>query len=270
MKKYVVIKSWVSSYSNPISLKKGELVEIDISRQEDNPNWQDWVWCKSSNNEGWVPVQALKTNSTTPNGLLQATVLVNYTAKELNVTVGQVVVEERELNGWIWAKSPATNDEGWVPIECLQDINSHILQRVAPCGLYCGGCFAFYDGKIKNLSLKLKEALGDFDVYANRFVELLDEPTFLKYPYFKEMLNYFSKSDCCGCRNAKCKLFAACNVRECSARKEIEYCYQCKDFPCTNTGFDEHLFRRFTTNNLRIKEIGIERYYLEVRDVPRY
>ena len=63
-----------------------------------------------------------------------------------------------------------------------------IKGRIAPCGLHCGKCFAFADGDISYHSGELKKALGNFDVYAQRFVEMLDEPVFAKYPDFKEFL----------------------------------------------------------------------------------
>ncbi|MEB3374051.1 DUF3795 domain-containing protein [Bacteroides sp. CR5/BHMF/2] len=68
-----------------------------------------------------------------------------------------------------------------------------------------------------------------------------------------------------GCRKEKCKLFKNCNVRVCSEEKQVDYCFQCSCFPCENTGFDEHLYKRFVAINKRMQEIGIEKYYEEVR-----
>lgn len=64
-----------------------------------------------------------------------------------------------------------------------------IKGRIAPCGLHCGKCFAFADGDISYHSNELKRSLGNFDVYAQRFVAMLDEPVFAKYPDFKEFLD---------------------------------------------------------------------------------
>lgn len=145
-----------------------------------------------------------------------------------------------------------------------------IKKRIAPCGLHCGKCFAFTEGDISCHSTELKKSLGNFEVYAQRFVGMLDEPVFAKYPDFKEMLDYFSVTSCQGCRKEKCKLFKICNVRACSEEKEVEFCFQCSQFPCEHTGFDEHLYKRFVTINKRMREIGIEKYYEEIKDVPRY
>lgn len=145
-----------------------------------------------------------------------------------------------------------------------------IKNRLAPCGLHCGKCFAFADGDIKNNSKKLKESLGDFDVYAQRFVELIIEPVFNKYPDFKELLSYFATVECGGCRKEKCKIFKECNVRDCSEQKMVDFCFQCPEFPCNNTGFDQHLSKRSVEINMRINEIGVEKYYDEIKDKPRY
>ena len=145
-----------------------------------------------------------------------------------------------------------------------------IKNRLAPCGLHCGKCFAFVDGDIRNNSKRLKESLGGFDVYAQRFVELLDEPVFRKYPDFKVLLSYFASVECRGCRKESCKIFKDCKVRDCHSRKKVDFCFQCSEFPCTNTGFDQHLHKRSVDINIKMSEIGVEKYYDEIKDTPRY
>lgn len=147
---------------------------------------------------------------------------------------------------------------------------AYIKSRLAPCGLHCGKCYAFIDGDIRNDSRRLKESLGEFDIYAKRFAGLLDEPVFEKYPDFKALLNYFATVECSGCRSEKCKIFKDCKVRDCHEKKAVDFCFQCSDFPCENTGFDEHLHRRSVEINLKMRETGVEKYYLEIKDKPRY
>jgi hypothetical protein len=147
---------------------------------------------------------------------------------------------------------------------------NEIKHRLAPCGLHCGKCFAFAGGDIARQSQQLKELLGNFDGYAKRFVELLDEPAFEKYPDFAQMLALFADARCTGCRNEKCKLFKNCKVRDCHEAKGIDFCFQCAGFPCSNTGFDKHLEDRSVQINIRMKDIGVEAYYNEIKDKPRY
>lgn len=146
----------------------------------------------------------------------------------------------------------------------------YIKSRLSPCGLHCAKCFAFKDGDIVQLSRQLKESLGDFDVYAERFISLLDEPAFSHYPEFKLLLNYFANPRCKGCRKEKCILFKNCNVRECSERKQVDFCFQCEEFPCNDTGFDIHLYKRFQNINERMREVGIKAYFNEIKDKTRY
>ena len=145
-----------------------------------------------------------------------------------------------------------------------------ILNRLAPCGLHCGKCFAFVDGDIRRSSKELKESLGDFDVYAQRFVNLLEEPVFNKYPDFKEMLSYFASVECGGCRKESCKIFKECKVRSCHIEKNVDFCFQCSAFPCNNTGFDPNLQKRSVDANMKMKEVGVEQYYNEIKNKPRY
>lgn len=145
-----------------------------------------------------------------------------------------------------------------------------ILNTLAPCGLSCAKCFAHVDGDIRRYSIKLKQKLGNFDIYAKRFETLVDEPIFKKYPDFKAMLDYFAAGNCRGCRNEQCKLFSGCGVRQCHQEKQIDYCHQCDDFPCDKTGFDKHLHERWIKMNERIKAVGVEQYYDETKNKPRY
>ena len=148
--------------------------------------------------------------------------------------------------------------------------SDHILNALGPCGLNCEKCFAHVDGDIRKLSLKLKEKLGNFDVYAKRFETLIGDPIFTKYPDFKLMLDYFTKGICTGCRNEICEHYKDCGVKSCHQQKNVDFCFQCDEFPCNKTNFDEHLHKRWIKLNERIREIGIENYYTETKDKPRY
>jgi len=145
-----------------------------------------------------------------------------------------------------------------------------IKASIAPCGLSCEKCFAHVDGDIRRYSLKLKEKLGNFDLYAKRFETLLDNPIFAKYPDFKEMLDYFASEHCKGCRNEQCRMFKTCGVRSCHQEKEIDFCYQCEEFPCNRTNFDEGLYKGWVLINEKIKKTGIEQYYEKTKTRPRY
>ncbi|MGD9158892.1 MAG: DUF3795 domain-containing protein [Desulfobacteraceae bacterium] len=145
-----------------------------------------------------------------------------------------------------------------------------ILNTLAPCGLNCKKCFAHTNGEIRKHSLKLKEKLGNFESYAKRFEILLNNPVFSKYNDFKVLLDYFASENCQGCRKETCKLFTDCGVRSCHQKMGVDFCFQCKDFPCEKTNFDENLQKRWMQLNNEIRVKGIESYYVETKDTPRY
>ena len=145
-----------------------------------------------------------------------------------------------------------------------------ILKKIAPCGLSCETCFAFRDGPVQRYSRLLSESLGNFAARAPRMAKLLDEPVFNVYPYFKLQLDYFSEVDCAGCRQDNCRLYKACLVRSCAASHHVDFCYECTNFPCNDTGFDEDLTLRWKHNNYRLKELGAEAYYDATKNSHRY
>lgn len=147
--------------------------------------------------------------------------------------------------------------------------NKEIKSQLAPCGLHCGKCFAFREGTIHKAAIELQKDLGNFEPYAKRFSTLLD-PAFEQYPAFKGFLDYLASSECGGCREEKCKFYKNCKVRACAEEKGVDYCYQCLRFPCESTGLDDNLYRRHVAINEKIREIGPEAYYGEIKDLPRY
>lgn len=145
-----------------------------------------------------------------------------------------------------------------------------LKNKFGQCGLLCEKCFAFEGGSIQYHAEQLLANLGQFDNYAKRFETLLNEPKFEKYQDFKQMLQLFATENCKGCRLQECHLFTNCMVRDCYKGKGVDYCFQCNDFPCNDTGFDENLQNRWLAINNRIREIGLEKYYGEIKDKSRY
>ncbi len=142
-----------------------------------------------------------------------------------------------------------------------------IMKVLAPCGLNCGKCQAFSEGEIRKHAVELKKLLGAFDTYAERFSTFL--PVFKNYPAFKDLLNQFSSANCKGCRQGDCK-YPNCGVAPCHKEKSVDFCFQCNEFPCNKTNFDPNLHGRWVSMNNRIKEIGVEAYFEETKDLPRY
>ena len=142
-----------------------------------------------------------------------------------------------------------------------------LLKKIAPCGLLCYTCTAARDGAIQSLSKALLTLLESFDSYAERFSAF--EPTMKKYPDFKEVLLLFSTASCEGCRGGKC-VFPNCSISPCIEEKEHSFCFECEGFPCDKADFDPNLREKWLRSNNRMKEIGVEAYFSEVKDRSHY
>lgn len=114
----VVVQTHVSHFPNPITLSKGDLVQIGC-RYEGPEGWDNWLYCKrcSPDQEGWVPEQIIQTKDET------GIILENYCANELNVKPGERLIGLRELNGWLWCQHETTEELGWVPLANIDKIS---------------------------------------------------------------------------------------------------------------------------------------------------
>ena len=150
----------------------------------------------------------------------------------------------------------------------LEESEDFIASRLAPCGLMCGKCVAYAGGPVQELSAAMKEQLGDsFGEYAQRF-----EPAnsvFTHYPAFAELLDFFASGQCSGCRESGC-LFKACAVPTCAREHGVTYCFECEKFPCKEHGMPDRLARIWRMNNERMQENGVEEYFKNENDKPRY
>lgn len=115
-KEYEVVEPRKSEYPNPITVKKDERVEcVEMSNPEGE--WAGWVFCKSQNNEGWIPQQIISIDG------IKGVLTQDYTAKEFDLNLGEVLLEKQELNGWIWCVKKGVNSEcAWAPLNHLKEI----------------------------------------------------------------------------------------------------------------------------------------------------
>ncbi len=142
-----------------------------------------------------------------------------------------------------------------------------IVNEVAPCGLNCRKCLFRVDGDIRQHSAMLKSLLGNFGPYAERFSKM--NPLFEDYQAFDRMLAFFTTGDCSGCRSGECR-YHGCRVASCVREREIDFCFQCDEFPCEHSNLDDDLKKRWISMNLRMKEIGTAAYYDRIQTEPRY
>ncbi len=115
MKRYRVIRSRSSDYPEPIRLERGDIVILG-EVFTGHGNWPDWIRCSREGVSGWVPRQIIE-----PLDEGRGRAGENYLARELDVEAGELLLSERELNGWIWCcREQDEDDKGWVPLENLE------------------------------------------------------------------------------------------------------------------------------------------------------
>ena len=110
--KYKVIKEYKTPYPGSIKFEQGEEVKI-VYKQNDDPDWKDWVWCEGkNNNNAWIPKQYLKNQG-------HSVILdTDYDAKELSIEVGETLTVFEILNGFAIAEN-SCGETGWTPFRCL-------------------------------------------------------------------------------------------------------------------------------------------------------
>lgn len=89
--------------------------------------------------------------------------------------------------------------------------------------------------------------------------------------WFKKERNETIKPEqvrCEGCRGPLDAHWSSdCKMMLCAKERGLQYCFQCKDFPCTNVnefgsdGISHH--KKTVENSKRMKEIGIEAWIAE-------
>ncbi|MGB9442593.1 MAG: SH3 domain-containing protein [Desulfobacterales bacterium] len=112
-KSYKLIKEHISSFPDPIALKKGDKVFVGREYSE-NPDWPNWIECKTQNGKkGWIPKQYLKLQGNS------AIALCDYSANELNVKIGDEISIHKCENGWAWSAN-SVGEFGWVPLNNIK------------------------------------------------------------------------------------------------------------------------------------------------------
>ncbi len=141
-----------------------------------------------------------------------------------------------------------------------------IVNKLTPCGLDCERCASYTGGEIQQLSRRLIESLGNFARVAKLSAAV--KPEFEHYEDFVSILNHFASGSCPGCRSAEVNCPIKCPFEACRS-KGIDFCFQCEEYPCgslSSSKFGEF----FQQRNERMRELGIEKYYEDRLNKPRY
>ena len=142
-----------------------------------------------------------------------------------------------------------------------------IVKELAPCGIDCSRCSSFEGGEIRKNSQALLENLGNFEAFASKISEFV--PAMKNYSNFREILEFFSAASCKGCRNGGGKN-SSCSAKECFKEKNVDFCFQCDEYPCGRNRYNPDLSAKWLSNNDCMKDNGIESFYLRQKEKPRY
>jgi len=115
IKRYRVVKAYEDVPQNPISIEKGEILEV-IEESDTGGDWPNWIFCRGNEKEGWIPKQILRLDGK------RAVALESYTARELQLIIDEILLSEKELNGWIWCSRESSPElAGWAPLNHLRE-----------------------------------------------------------------------------------------------------------------------------------------------------
>lgn len=142
-----------------------------------------------------------------------------------------------------------------------------MLQHLAPCGLDCVRCAGYGHGEIKRLSGQLVELPGNYPRIAKIREET--EPAFARYDHFAYILNRFANASCSSCRRDNVECFLTCPAKTCHRERGVDFCFQCRDYPCDKE-FSHGFKERWRKMNDRMAEVGPVEFYHEQVKKPRY
>lgn len=115
---YKVKKEYRSQYKDPLVLNIGDVVTL--GKEETEEKWKGWIWAEHNSRSGWIPLQIIEAMPESKGKIKE-----NYSAKELDVKKGDVVVSIKEINGWLWVMNER-NEEGWIPAEIAVAHKNHL------------------------------------------------------------------------------------------------------------------------------------------------
>lgn len=153
-----------------------------------------------------------------------------------------------------------------------------LLHYVAPCSLLCYTCPGLKDGAISGCAHRLcKYFEGYYDFndanIPEQYHSLLDE-----FEAFYLKLDGYTKASCPGCRNNPSTgigCIEGCVVPSCVKEHGVDFCAECQEFPCQKakdffTTVNNIIGSDWEAGSKRIREVGIENYFNEKKDLSHY
>jgi len=141
------------------------------------------------------------------------------------------------------------------------------FKEFGACGIDCSRCVSMKNGQVQRLSQELKAALTNFEKKAPIFAGFA--PALAGYESFSAVLDFLSEGSCEGCRSGKCHT-PGCSAKDCHREQGVDFCFQCKEYPCSRNQYDPSLEQKWRSNNDCMKAEGIEAFCQKSKSQPRY
>jgi hypothetical protein len=131
----------------------------------------------------------------------------------------------------------------------------NLLRLVGYCGLYCGLCA--HRNRIPKEARQLQKSLHEegFDDWYKYIPEMKDV-----FPPFWQFLQNLAELDCT-CRTGGGP--PDCKIRNCTKEKQIDYCPQCKEYPCSLVTKLAEYYPTLIQDGKRLQKIGLEAWVKE-------
>lgn len=129
---FIVTTAHISEFPNPITFTEGAPLTVGEAYQGDE-GWDNWFLCTTPGQQaGWVPGQVIERLDDRHARAREA-----YTARELDVRVGERLSASRSLNGWFWCAREDGVESGWVPRANLTEYTPYcvVQEEVSGCGI---------------------------------------------------------------------------------------------------------------------------------------
>lgn len=154
-----------------------------------------------------------------------------------------------------------------------------LLHYIAPCSLLCYTCLALKDGAFSECSPRLSGYCeGVCEFLSLNMPEDERDKFHLFFNEFQNALKQLSGGMCHGCRNvpsSKKGCIKGCVIPDCAQERGVDFCAECNEFPCQKAKdfFATHsnkITKIWEDGSKRIKEIGIEAYFEEKKNLSHY
>lgn len=159
--------------------------------------------------------------------------------------------------------------------------NEILLDYVAPCSLLCYACPSLKNGPVSECAKRLHNYWEGYCEFRSEYLPEENRSAWhSEFNAFDNTLHFLGGASCPGCRNNPPSnkggwgCLEGCVIPTCVKERGVDFCAECDEFPCQKAKnfFATHNWtgEDWENGNRRIKEVGINAYFDEKKDVSHY